>query len=136
MNNTVFSKKMKNVRKYRDIKLLTTDQIRNQVVSEANYHTTKHFSDNLMEIEMTRVKMNKPVYLGMSIFDISKKLMYKFWYDYIKPKYQDKVKLCDTDTDSFIIHLKTEEFYKDITNDFENFLTNLLMIKMIKDRFQ
>ena len=110
---------MKNVRKHRDIKLLTTDQIRNQVVSEANYQTTKHFSDNLIEIEMTRVKMNKPVYLGMSILDISKKLMYKFWYDYIKPKYQDKVKLCYTDTDSFIIHIKTEDFYKDIANDVE-----------------
>ena len=58
--------------------------------------------------------MNKPVYLGMSILDIRKTLMYEFWYDYSKPKYKDKAKLCYTDTDSFIIHFKTEDFYKDI----------------------
>ena len=63
--------------------------------------------------------MNKPIYQGMSIFDISKKLMYGFWYDYIKPKYQDKSKLCYMDTDSFIIHIKTEDFCKDIANDVE-----------------
>ena len=78
MNNEVFGKKMKNVRKHRDIKLVTTDRRRNQLVSELNYHTSKHFSENLMAIEMkkTTVKLNKPVYLGMSIIDISKTLMY------------------------------------------------------------
>ena len=55
----------------------------------------------------------------MLILDISKTLMYKFWYDYIKPKYKDKEKVCYTDTDSFIIHMKTEYFYKDIANDVE-----------------
>ena len=64
-------------------------------------------------------KMNKPVYLGMSILDISKTLMYECWYDYIKPKYQDKAKLCYMDTDSFAIHIKTKDFYKDISNDAE-----------------
>ena len=63
--------------------------------------------------------MNKPVYLGMSILDISKTLMYKFWYDYFKPKYGDKAKLCYTDTDSFIIHIITEDFFEDISNDVE-----------------
>ena len=52
-----------------------------------------------------KVKMNKPIYLGLSILDISGTLMYKFWYDYIKPKY-DNVKLC-MDTDSFTFHVKT-----------------------------
>ena len=110
---------MENVRKHRDIKLVTTDKRRNQLASEPNYHTTKYFSENLMAIEMkkTKVKMNKPVYLGMSILDISKTLMYEFWYDYIKPKYQDKAKLCYMDTDSFVIHIKTEDFYEDIAND-------------------
>ena len=70
-------------------------------------------------MKKTRVKMNKPIYLGMSILDISKTLMYEFWYDYIKPKYQDKAKLCYMDTDSFIIHIKTEDFYKDIANGVE-----------------
>ena len=87
---------MANVRKHRDTKLVTTDKGRNQLASEPNYHTTKHFSDNLMAIEMkkTRVKINKPIFLGMSILDISKTLIYEFWHDYIKPKYQDKAKLC------------------------------------------
>ena len=66
---------------------------------------------------MTKVKMNKPVYLSMSILGITETLMYKFWHDYIKPKYQDKAKVCYMDTDSFIIHIKTEDFYKDIVND-------------------
>ena len=96
MNNAVFGKIMENVRKHRDIKLVTTDKRRNQLASEPNYHTTKYFSENLIaiETEKTKVKMNKPIYLGMSILDISKTLMYEFWYDYIKPKYQDRAKLC------------------------------------------
>ena len=121
MNNSVFGKTMDNLRKHRDIKLVTTDEKRNKLVSEPNYHTTKRFSENLLAIEMkkTKVKMNKPVYLGMSILDISKTLMYKFWYDYIKPKYEDRAKLCYMDTDSFIIHIITEDFYKDIADDVE-----------------
>ena len=67
----------------------------------------------------TIVKMNKPIYLGLSILEISKILMYEFWYDYMKPKYNDNVKLCYMDTDSFIMNIKTESFYKDIANDVE-----------------
>ena len=80
MNNAVFGKTMENVRKHRDIKLVTTDKRRNQLASEPNYHTTKYFSENLIaiETEKTKVKMNKPIYLGMSILDISKTLMYEF----------------------------------------------------------
>ena len=92
INNAVFGKTMENVRNHWDIKLVTTDKRRNQLGSEPNYHVTKYLSENLMTIEMkkTKVKMNKPVYLGMSILDSRKTLMYEFWYDYIKPKYQDK----------------------------------------------
>ena len=73
MNNAVFAKAMENVTKHGDIKLVTTNKRRNHLVSEPNYHTTKYFSKHLMAIEMkrTKVKMNKPVYLGMSILDIS-----------------------------------------------------------------
>ena len=87
MNNSVFRETMENVRKHRDIKLVITDKRRNQLVSEPNYHTTKYFLKDLLAIEMKKikVKMNKPVYLGMSILDNSKTLMYEFWYDYIKP---------------------------------------------------
>ena len=104
MNNSVFRK-----------------TIENQLASEPNYHATKYFSENLIAIEMkkTKVKMNKPIYLGMSILDISKTLMYEFWYDYIKPKYQDRAKLCYMNTGSFVIHLKTEDFYEDIADDVE-----------------
>ena len=96
INSSVFGKTKENIRNHRDIKLVTTDEKRNKLVSEPNYHTTKHFSENLLAIEMkkTKVKMNKPVYLGMSILDISKTLMYEFWYDYIKPKYRDRASLC------------------------------------------
>ena len=89
MNNVVFGKTIENVRKHRDNKLVTTNKRRNQLVSEPDYHTTKYFSEELLPIEIKKikVKMNKPVYLGMSISDISKRLMYEFWYDYIKPKY-------------------------------------------------
>ena len=67
----------------------------------------------------TKLKKNKPLYLGLSILDISKMLMYKFWYDYFKPKCRDKGKLCYTDTDSFIINIITEDFFQDISNDVE-----------------
>ena len=70
-------------------------------------------------MKKTEVKMNKPIYLGMSILDISKTLMYEFWYDYIKPKYKGKAKLCYMDIGSFLIHIKTEDIYKDIVNDVE-----------------
>ena len=68
-------------------------------------------------MKKTKVKMNKPVYLGLSVLEISKTLMYEFWYDYMKPKYADNVNYMDTD--SFIMHIKTEDFYKDIANDAE-----------------
>ena len=119
MNNSALGKTMENVRKHRDIKLVTTDKRRNQLVSEPKYHTTKWFSENLLVIETkkTKVKMNKPVYLGLSILEISKTLAYEFWYDYMKPKYGDNVKLCYMDTDSFMMNIKTEDFYKDVADD-------------------
>ena len=64
--------------------------------------------------------MNKPIYLGLSELEISKTLMYEFWYDYMKPKYNNNVKLCYMDTHSFIMDIKTNDIYKDIANDFEN----------------
>ena len=122
MNNSVFGKTMENIRKHRDIKLVTTDKKRSKLVSEPNYHTINLISEDLSIIEMkkTKVRMNKPIYLGLSILEISKTLMYEFWYDYMKPKYANNVKLCYMDTDSFIINIKTNDFYKDISNDVEN----------------
>ena len=112
---------MKNIRKHRDIKLVTTDKKRSKLVSEPNYHPMNLISEDLTITEMkkTKVKMNKPIYLGLSILEISKILMYEFWYDYMKPKYNDNVRLCYMDTDSFIMNIKTNDFYKDIANDVE-----------------
>ena len=86
MNNAVFGKTMETVRKYRDIKLVKTDHRRNKLVSEPNYHTMKLIDDNLAIIEMrkVKVKINKPIYLGLSILEISKITMYEFWYDYLR----------------------------------------------------
>ena len=77
-----------------------------------------YISEDLSIIEMnkTKVKMNKPIYLGLPILDISKILTYAFWYNYIKSKYGNDVKLCYMDTDSFVMNIKTEDFYKDIDN--------------------
>ena len=87
--NVVFGKTMEKMRKHRDIKLVTTERKRNCLVSERNYLTTKFFTENLsaIEIEKTKILMNKPVYLGISILELSKILMYEFWYDYVKSKY-------------------------------------------------
>ena len=111
MNNAVFGKTMENVRKHRDIKLVTNDSKRNKLVSEPNNHTTKWFSE---------IKANKPIYLGLATLSLSKIRMYKYWYDDMKPKYGDNIKLCYIDTDSFIMHVKTEDFYEDIANYVEN----------------
>ena len=119
MNNAVFGKIMENVRKHRDIKLVKTDKKRNKLVSEPNFHTMKLIDNNLAIIEMkkVKVKMNKPIYLGLSILDRSKITMHEFWYDYVKIKYQDKARLCYMDTDSFVVNIKTKDFYKDISQD-------------------
>ena len=122
MNNSVFEKTVENIRKHRDIKLVTTDKKRSKLVSEPNYHSINLISEDLSIIEMkkTKVKMNKPIYLGLSILEISKILMYECWYDYMKPKYNDNVRLCYMDTDSFIMNIKTNDFYKDSSDDVDN----------------
>ena len=102
MKNALFGKTMENVRNHRDIKLVKTDHRRNKLVSEPNYHTVKLIDDNLaiIEVRKVKVKMNKPIYLGLCILEISKIIMYEFWYDYVKNKYGNKARLCYTDTDS------------------------------------
>ena len=117
-NNSVFGKTMEKIRKHREIKLVTTDKKRSKLVSEPNYHTINLISEDLSII--SKVKLNKPIYLGLSILEISKILMYEFWYDYIKPKYNDNVKLCYMDIDSFVMNIKTNDFYKDISDDVDN----------------
>ena len=138
MINAILGKTMENVRNYRDIKLVTSEKRRKRLASQPNYHSCKKFSDNLMAIEMkkTIVKTNKSLYLGASILDISKTLMYKFWYDYLKPRYGDRMKLCYTDIDSFIIYVKTEDFFEDISNDVEKWFDTSSFDENDKGRFQ
>ena len=112
---------MENVRKYRDIELVTIERRRNYLLSELNYHTRKIFTENLLAIEMKKKQqillMNKPVYLGLSILDLSKTIMYEFWNDYVKPKYGENAKIFYMDTDNFIVHVKC--IYKGIVEDVE-----------------
>ena len=117
---------MENVRKHRDIQLVKTDKRRNQLVSKPNYFTRKWFSESLLGIEMKKikVKINKPVYLGLSILEISKTLIHEFWYDYIKPKYEHNAKLCYMDIDSFVININTEDVYEGIADDVEKTYTS------------
>ena len=88
MNNPVFGRAMENTQKYRVIKLVTTEKRRNFLVSEPNYHTTVFCTEHLLAIEIkkTQVLMNKPPYLGLSILELSKTVLYESWYDYDKSK--------------------------------------------------
>ena len=145
MNNSVFSKTMKNLRKDKDLKLIKTERRGKYLVSQPNYYSTRYFSENLISIEMKKkqIIMNKPVCLGLLIIDLSKTVIYEFWC--LKPKHGEKAKLCYMDTYSlkkrklriwshllkkslmenfiscavFIVHVKTDSFYKDIEEDVE-----------------
>ena len=110
---------MENVRKHRDIRLVNTDSKRTKLASEPNYYSTKHISEDLLITKMKQreVYMNKPLYLGQATLDYSKILMYEFWYDYLKPMYNEKIELCYMDTDSFITYVETDDFHQDISND-------------------
>ena len=122
MNNSVFGKTIENVRKRKDIKLVTNKQAYMKQVMKPNFKSDICFSENLMACEMGKMKivMTKPVYIGQAVLDLSKMVMYEFHYDYMKPKYGENVKLCYMDTDSFVYHIKTEDFYEDIAKDVES----------------
>jgi hypothetical protein len=115
----VFGKTMENVRNRVDVKLVTDKKSLNKLVKKANYKRISEFHENLVAVHMERatVKLNKPIYLGMSILDISKTLMYQFHYDYVKPKWGDKAKLLFTDTDSLCYEIETDDVYEDISGD-------------------
>ena len=119
MNNSVFGKTMENIRNRVDIRLVTRESQAKKLTCKPNYQHHTIFSENLTAVHMKKVslKFNKPVYLGMSILDLSKTLMYDFHYNYIKPKYDDRAKLLFTDTDSLAYEIETEDFYRDISSD-------------------
>ena len=119
MNNSVFGKTMENIRNRVDIRLVTRESQAKRLTCRPNYQHHTIFSKNLAAVHMKKVKLyfNKPVYLGMSILDLSKTLMYDFHYNYIKPKYGENAKLLFTDTDSLAYEIETEDFYRDISSD-------------------
>ena len=119
MNNSVFGKTMENIRKHRNIKLVMTEEKYLRMVMHPNFKSGVLFGENLMGCEMGKIKlvMNKPVYLGQVILDLSKIVMYEFHFDYMIPKYSNRLKLCYMDTDSLVYHIKTEDFYADIADD-------------------
>ena len=92
-----------------------TEERRKKLVSEPNYASCTPFSDHLIAIEMrkTRIYMDKPILVGQAILDKSKELMYKFYYEYLKPKYKQKLQLLYMDADSFILSIETDHFFKD-----------------------
>ena len=119
MNNAASGKMIENVRKRREIKVVVTEQHRKKLVSEPNFKSRVPFSNHLLAIEMrkTHIYMNKPVMVGQAILDKSKELMYHFYYDYLKPKYKENVKLMYMNTDSFVLEIETCDFYDDIKYD-------------------
>ena len=125
MINSVFGKTMENIRNRVNVKLVNTEERLKKLVAKPNLKSPpKIFSENLVSVHLkkTSLTINKPVYLGMCILDLSKTIMYDFHYQYIKPKYGAKAKLLFTDTDSLMYEIETEDFYKDISGD-------------VKDRF-
>ena len=123
MNNAAFGKSMENVRKHRDIEPVATESRRNYLVPEPNYHTINFFAKHLSALEMKKAEIlkNKPIYLGLSTLELSKDLMYEFWYDYVKPKYDGKAKLYYMDTGIFIVYIKTNDIYEDIAEELFKF---------------
>ena len=119
MNNSVFGKTMENIRNRADIRLVTNESQARKLIKKPNFHHRNIFCENLVAIHLkkTRLVFNKPIYLGLSILDLSKTLMYDFHYNYIKPKYGEKAKLLFTDTDSLAYEIETKDFYKDISPD-------------------
>ena len=125
MNNSVFGKTMENIRNRVNIKLVNDRDKARKLTAKPNFKHLNIFCEELIAVHMkkTELKFDKPVYLGMCILDLSKTIMYEFHYKYIKPKYGDKAKLLFTNTDSLMYEIKTEDFYKDISED-------------VKDRFE
>ena len=121
MNNSVFGKTMENIRNHKDMKLVTSDKKYLKYVMKPNFKDGHPFSKHLFAVEMgkTEITMNKTVYLGQAILDLSKTLMYEFHYEYMRARYGSKVKLCYMDTDSFVYEIETEDFCKDIAKDVE-----------------
>ena len=121
MNNSVFGKTIENIRKRQNIILVDDRAKAVKLTSRPNFDRATIFDKNLIAVHMkkTEVYLNKPVYVGQAILDLSKTLMFNFHYDYIRKKYKDGAELLFTDTDSLMYQIYTDDFYKDISKDIE-----------------
>ncbi len=138
MNNVVYGKTMEKKRDHVNIKLVTNENSLTKLVKKSQFEQVSIFSENLVAVhsKKTVVKMDKPIYVGASILDISKTRMYNFHYNYIKKKYGDKASLLFTDTDSLCYEIKTDDFYQDISDDVDNGLTQASTIRIIPVGFR
>ena len=118
MNNAVYGKTMENVREHIDFELVDTPERYQKCVNKPTFKHRHIINENLVGVEKVKatVKLNKPIYVGMSILDLSKLHMYSFYYDVLKRKYNENVRLAYTDTDSFVVHIKTADVYDDLKN--------------------
>ena len=123
MNNSVFGKTVENLHKRSNIKLVTDPEEMERMASRPTYVSHKIFHENLVAVNIKPIKLlqNKPSYVGMSILELGKTLMYDFHYNYIQKKYSDGAQLLFTDTDSLTYHIKTEDVYHDFLADRELF---------------
>ena len=124
LNNSVFGKTIENTREYRNVDFVASEHKVQQLAMQPNYRSTTIINENLIAVERykTTVKMNKPIYTGVTVFELSKLFMYQFYYDYIKKTYPgEKSTLCMTDTDSFILEIETEDIFKDMLENHELF---------------
>lgn len=132
MNNAVFGKTMENVDKRVDVKILShwenkgKKQGAGSLVSKLNCRNVAIFNENLVAVQMERLKVtyNKPIYIGFSVLELSKLLMYNFYYDFLKPLYQKNIQLCYMDTDSFILLIHTDDIYNDMKLHLSKFDTS------------
>ena len=121
MNNAIYGKTMENLRNRIDVRLVNNEKDYLKCTSKPSHMSHKIFGNNLVVICKSKValRLNKPAYIGMCILELSKILMYKFHYDYIKNKYDNISKLLFTDTDSLMYEIKTEDIYKDFSSNKE-----------------
>ena len=120
MNNAIFGKSMENVLNRSNIKLVNNNPEKLlKLIKQPNFQNAYEISNRLCVVESRPIKtvFNKPIYMGAVILETSKLHMYEFWYDYLKEKYNDKIKLIYTDTDSFVIEVETDDIYKDMYED-------------------
>src|SRR5271170_3137750 len=142
MNNSVYSKTMENVRKYQDVKIMAMNNNNNEKkfrnkVSKPSFKYARQLSNTLISAHMSKasVVLNKPIIVGASVLGLSKLLIYRFWYGYVKEKYGDNAKLGYMDTDSFIFQTETEDIYKDMAERPDIFdFTDSKTIGLFKDK--